>query len=39
MDYDELKRENYELQLRLEDAEYAGDQVDELREICDKLEQ
>ena len=37
MDFDELKRDNYELQLRLDDAEYAVDQVEELREICDKL--
>lgn len=38
MDFDELKKDNYELQLKLDDAEYAMDQVDELREICDKLE-
>ena len=31
MDFDELKRDNYDLQLRLEDAEFAMDQVDELR--------
>ena len=39
MDYDELKRDNYELQLKLDDTEFAIEQVDELREICDKLEQ
>ena len=39
MDYDELKRQNYQLQLKAEDGMFASEQVDELRSICDKLEQ
>lgn len=39
MDNDELKRQNYELQLKFEDAQFASQQVDDLRQICDKLEQ
>lgn len=39
LDYDELKRENYELALKAEDAEMLNEQVDNLRKICDKLEE
>lgn len=39
MDYDEMKKMNFELQLKVEEYEALGDQVETLRRICDKLEQ
>lgn len=38
MDYDEMKKMNFELQLKVEEYEALGDQVETLRRICDKLE-
>ena len=31
MDYDDMKKENYELKLKLEDVEFTMDQVQELQ--------
>ena len=31
MDYDDLKKENYELKLKLEDVEFTVEQVQELQ--------
>jgi hypothetical protein len=39
LDYDELKKENFELQMKAEDMEILSEQVDTLRKICDKLEE
>lgn len=38
LDYDELKKENYELAIKAEDNEILTEQVENLRKICDKLE-
>lgn len=39
LDYDELKKENFELQMKVEDMDILSEQVDTLRKICDKLEE
>jgi hypothetical protein len=39
LDYDELKKENYELAIKAEDNEILTEQVENLRKICDKLEE
>lgn len=39
IDYDLLKKENYELMIKSEDNDILVEQVDSLRRICDKLEE
>lgn len=39
LDYDEIKKENFELEMRMEDYEILSEQIDTLRRICDKLEE
>jgi hypothetical protein len=39
LDYDELKKENYELAIKAEDNEILTEQVENLHKICDKLEE
>jgi hypothetical protein len=39
LDYDELKKENFELQMKVEDMDVLNDQLESLRKICDKLEE
>jgi hypothetical protein len=38
MDYDEMKKTNFELQLKVEEYETLSDQLETLRKVCDKLE-
>lgn len=38
MDYDEMKKMNFELQLKVEEYDNLADQLETLRKICDKLE-
>lgn len=38
LDYEELKKENYEMEIRLDDNNFLNEQLDTLRKICDKLE-
>lgn len=38
MDYDEMKKTVFELQLKVEESETLSDQLETLRKVCDKLE-
>lgn len=39
LDLEEMKKENFELNLKMEDYEFVSEQVETLRRICDKLEE
>lgn len=38
MDYDEMKKNNFELQLKVEEFQTLSDQLDTIRKVCDNLQ-
>jgi hypothetical protein len=39
LDFEEVRKENLGLHIKMEDYEFVSDQVENLRKICDKLEE